>query len=205
MACLRIYTDDLRIAQAILRRDERTVRQYFYLHCYPLFKAVYDNYYTDCESCVEFIHEIFVLVLTPSRITGRCQLQNYRGESTLASWLKSVSLFYCYRKYVRRKSVRVVRPSDDVEEKGNTTDRKIDSAGSCELDTAVLNREDAERIIAMMPNKRYARLIRLRYLDQCTNEETACALGITMENYYNKHKLAKRQYEQVCGKEASNG
>ena len=56
-----------------------------------------------------------------------------------------------------------------------------------------------------MPNKRYRNIIRLRYLEQKTNEETAEALGMTMDNYYNKHKLAKAQYEKVCRKEERHG
>ena len=56
-----------------------------------------------------------------------------------------------------------------------------------------------------MPNKRYSELIRLRYLEQNTNEETAKALGMTMENYYSKHKLAKEQYQIIQRKEANNG
>ena len=34
-----------------------------------------------------------------------------------------------------------------------------------------------------------------------TNEETAKELGMSMENYYNKHKLAKEQYERIYRKE----
>ena len=63
------------------------------------------------------------------------------------------------------------------------------------------NREDVLAILKLMPNKRYSELIRLRYLEEYTNEETAEALGMTMENYYNKHKLAKAQYIRIYRKE----
>ena len=52
-----------------------------------------------------------------------------------------------------------------------------------------------------MPNKRYGELLRLRYVESLTNEETANKLGTTMENYYNLHKRAKEQYDKVHGKE----
>ena len=38
-----------------------------------------------------------------------------------------------------------------------------------------------------------------------SNEETAEALGMTMDNYYNKHKLAKEQYVRVLRKESQHG
>ena len=64
-----------------------------------------------------------------------------------------------------------------------------------------MNREDVDTILNLMPNKRYGKLIRLRYLDMKSNEETAEALGMNMDNYYNVHKRAKSQYERVCRKE----
>lgn len=82
------------------------------------------------------------------------------------------------------------------------SDRNDAIYGSIEIDFTNLNRQDALTILKQMSNKRYSELIRLRYLEQMTNEETAKALGMTMENYYNKHKLAKEQYEQIFRKEA---
>ena len=53
----------------------------------------------------------------------------------------------------------------------------------------------------MMPNLRYRNLIELRYVKEKTNEETADILGMTMDNYYNKHKLAKAQFCNILRKE----
>lgn len=60
-------------------------------------------------------------------------------------------------------------------------------------------------ILSLMPNKRYSNLIRLRYLEHKTNEETAKELGLTRDNFYNKHKLAKQQFVRVLNKEANHG
>ena len=59
--------------------------------------------------------------------------------------------------------------------------------------------------LRLMSNARYRNLIRIRYLEQKSNEETAEILGMSMENYYNKHKLAKEQYIRVWRKEVKNG
>ena len=50
---------DRDIVDAILRRDARVTRIYFYEKYYPLFKARFDEYYTDCETCIEFINQIY--------------------------------------------------------------------------------------------------------------------------------------------------
>lgn len=206
MAYLRIYDEDLKIAYSLLNKDEDVIRKYLYVRCWPLFKSIFDNYYTDCDSCVEFIHEIYTLILTPSKATGHCQLENYRGESTLTSWLKAVCLYYCYRKYRvsgKMKILKLALNADDGK-KTESGDRKEGMLGTIDMDISSINRKDAEAILDQMPNRRYRELIRLRYLEQKTNEETAKELGMSMDNYYNKHKLAKAQYVLVCKKEVDH-
>ena len=75
MNTIRIYTEDLKIAKALIRHDEGVTRMFFYRQCYPLFKSIYDNYYTDCTAVKEFIDEIYIVVLAPSKITGKCQME----------------------------------------------------------------------------------------------------------------------------------
>jgi len=202
MATVKYYGEDLQIAKALIKRDESITRKYFYKQCYPLFKSIYDNYYTDCKNVIEFISEIYVVVLAPSKTTGKCQMENFRGESTLTSWLKSACLFYCYNKYERKEKMPFMdvlpNPND---EKYDSSDRIIDFGGSSKLDVSNLSHDDVETILKSMPNKRYSNLIRLRYLEDKTNEETAMVLGINMEIYYNVHKRAKEQFKLACRKE----
>lgn len=181
-------------------------RKYFYQQCYPLFKSIYDNYYTDCASCKEFIDEIYILVLSPSRKTGKCQMENFRGESTLTSWLKTACLFYCYKRFESKEKMPKHEhlSHSNIKDNDADSDRTSSIYGSIEIDFSNLNRQDALTIIRQMPNKRYRELIRLRYLELKTNEETAKELGMSMENYYNKHKLAKEQYERIFRKEVGH-
>lgn len=209
MAALSIYTEDLKIASSIIKKDGAITRRYFYQQCYPLFKSFYDNWYTDCNCCKEFIDEIYILVLAPSKITGRCQLENYKGESTLASWLKTVCLYYCCDKFKQKKRMPVYEPlpRDSEKKDGDNepiSDRKPDEGLSNSIDFTGMNRADVEVLLSLMPNTRYRKLIRLRYLEQLTNEETANKLGMSMANYYNVHLRAKAQYDTVCRKEAKN-
>ena len=198
-----IFLEDLQIAQAIIRKDETVTRNYFYKHCYPLFKSIYDNYYTDCINCKEFIDEIYVILLTPSKTTGKCQMENFKGESTLASWLKTSCLYFCYKKYKAKKQMPLFEslPSNHGQDNDEDVNKDELKFGHLQIDFNNLNREDAMAILKRMPNKRYSEIIRLRYLEMLTNEETAIALGMTMQNFYNKHKLAKAQYIRIHGKE----
>lgn len=169
-------------------------------------QSIFDNYYTDCANVKEFIDEMYIIVLAPSKLTGKCQMENFRGESTLTSWLKTACLFYCYKQFeIKGKMPRKERlPLSNADDDDGAGDRPDSIYGSLEIDFSNINRQDALVIIKQMPNKRYGELIRLRYLELKTNEETAKELGMSMENYYNKHKLAKEQYERIFRKEVDH-
>lgn len=182
---------DYEVVMALLQRDARVTRDFFYRKCYPLFKSVYDNYHTDCSSCMEFINEIYIHIMTPDKEKGLCKLEGFRFQSTLFTWIKAVCLFYCYKKYERKNKI----PTEQISEKFDGQGVRIDTIpASIELDISSLQADDAETILRLMPNRRYSRLIRLRYLCGHTNEETAMMMGMNMNTFYNKHKMAKEQF-----------
>lgn len=206
MEVKQIYEEDKKIALSLIKRDERVTRHFFYQQCYPLFKSIYDNYYTDCTCCKEFIDEMYLVVLAPSKRTGKCQMENFKGESTLTKWLQTACLYYCYKKYKEKEKMPKHENINIFSNNGEEpSDRNEEIYGSIEIDFDNLNRDDADTILKMMPNKRYSNIIRMLYLEKMSMEETAEALDMTMKNFYNKHKLAKEQYTRVWRKESKNG
>lgn len=184
---------DKEIAEAILNRDSSITVEFLYRKCYPLFKALYGNYETDCDDVVEFIHEIYMYLLTPGKSTAVCPLSTYRSEGSLFTWLKLVGRSYCYARYHKKQRMAV----DTID----ISDIYEGTLPSFSLDVSNINKADIKRLLTMMPNKRYSKLIWLRYVRQYTNEETAQVLGMSMPNYYNKHKLAKEQFLKIYSKE----
>ena len=184
---------DQEIVDAILRRDALITRLYLYEKCYPLFKACYDKYYTDCETCVEFINQIYLLVMTPRKSTGEAPLQTFGYRCTLTMWLKIIAENYC--KQLFKVKIDFSNPEKI------TSDRFKNNDDSLDLDFRSIYSSDVKRVLEMMPNTRYRHLIELRYVEEKTNEETAMALEMTMDNYYNKHKLAKAQFCNILRKE----
>lgn len=201
MAIMKQNTD-YAIVDSILRRDPKATVDFFYTRCYPLFKAVYDNYYTDCGSCVEFINEIYIHIMTPDSETGVCKLQKFRFESTFFTWLKTVCVFYCYKRYNRKSQMETERISEFFDDDGVRLPVVLDSYNI----EHSLQRNDVETILKLMPNRRYSMLIRLKYLEAHSNEETADILGMNMNTFYNKHKSAKEQFVKTLKmEEESNG
>lgn len=194
--------DDRMIVNAILLRDQKITQQYLYIKCYPLFKSVFDNYYTDCLSCMEFINEIYIHLLTP-KDTGLCKLQTFQFGSTLTTWLKTVAVYYCYEHYRRKQKISFVEEKKETD--SYQGDRFNQYAASMYVEDSIMSKDDLEAILSLMPNKRYSMIIRLQYLEGMTNEETASALQMSMDNFYNKHMRAKKQFNEIINKEGRYG
>lgn len=186
------YTDQ-EIVKAILDRDTIVTKEFLYRKCYPLFKAVYDKYYTDCESCFELINEIYVYIMIPQKKTNISKLAAFGFRCTLTMWLKIVVENYCHQLYARR--MEIDRDSDVGSDKNMPDDESLTE------NTRSIDIEDVHKILNMMPNQRYRKLIEYHYVDEKSNEETAMLLAVTMANYYNMHKRAKAQYCEVLRKE----
>lgn len=193
---LNILSDlsDQEIVRAILNRDKEITFLYLYKKCYPLFRAIYNRYNTNCENAIELINEIYVYLLFPNKNTGRCKLADFGFRCTLTTWLKIVAENYCHQLY-KKKEVTL------QEEKFLVDDRNIEKMHSIELDEKVLQMQDLNKILLMMPNKRYRELIQFRYVEERSNEDTAELMSITMSNYYNMHLRAKEQFCNILRKE----
>lgn len=186
------YTDQ-EIVKAILCRNAFITKEYLYKKCYPLFCAIYNKYYTDCVNPIELINEIYVYILTPKRDTGKCKLSTFGFRCTLTMWLKIITNHYCHQLFARKIETSENNLID--------SDRNICDVFSFELDFNTLNMDDVKRMLLMMPNERYRRLIKFRYLDEKSNEETAMLLALSMTNYYNVHLRAKAQFCTALRKE----
>lgn len=186
------YTDK-EIVTAILNRDTFVTKEFLYKKCYPLFCAIYNKYYTDCDNPLELINQIYLYILTPNRETGKSKLEGFGYRCTFTMWLKIVTENYCHQLFVRK--------SNTSESISIDSDRNMWESYSLESDFNTLNMEDVKRILFMMPNERYRRLIKYRYLDEKSNEETALLLTLSMANYYNMHLRAKAQFCTVLKRE----
>lgn len=184
---------DQEIVKAILCRDTEITKEFLYWKCYPLFASIHAKYYTDCDTPIELINEIYVFILLPHKDTHRSKLQDFGFRCSLTTWLKIITENYCRQLFSKRMEID---NDSDV-----NSDRNILQEESLSQSTQNFNMADVYKILSMMPNQRYAKLIEYRYIDEKSNEETAVLLGMNMANYYNCHKRAKAQYCAILRKE----
>lgn len=186
------YTDK-EIVKAVLNRDAFVTKEYLYRKCHPLFKSIYDKYYTDCDSWSELVNEIYVYIMIPSKETGISKLAAFQFRCTLTTWLKVVTENYCHQLYAKKVDI-IGDNSDD-------TDIFNHIEYSLNIDLRSIDMSDVRKLLELMPNQRYRKLIEYRYVYEHSNEETAALMSMTMANYYNKHKLAKAQFAAALRKE----
>lgn len=189
-----VAPDDRLIVDALLRRDPDITKDFLYRRCYPLFKAVFDRYFTDCESVVELIGQIYLFIMAPRPSTGRSKLSQFSFRCSFTMWLKIVAENYCRQIFARQGDFSTQSLDDD--------DRKpLPDESLLENDGFSPDAHDIRRVLDMMPNPRYRALIEARYLNELSNEDTAACLGLSMANYYNTHKRAKEQFCNCLRKE----
>ena len=184
---------DREIVAALLARDKAITEAFFYHKCYPLFKSYFDNYYTDCESCFEFINEMYLYLMLPNGDTQQSYLQKFSFRCSLTNWLKVVTQSYCYQLF-RKKG-------DTIQENFDDTERFDTVSDSIDIESSVFDAADLQLVLQSMPNPRYRELIRLRYIEELPNEEVAQRLEMSLDNFYNKHYFAKKQFLTALKKE----
>lgn len=187
------HLNDKEVVRQILSRNKEVTIDYLYKKCYPLFKSIFDRYYTDCESWDEFVTEIYVYIMVPSKQTGVSKLAAFQFRCSFPTWLKIVAENYCHQLYAKKVDI--------VGDNSSGTDIFTRIEQSLDFDNKDINKFDVMKIIALMPNQRYSKLIEYRYIQERSNEETATLLSMSMANYYNKHKLAKAQFVATLRKE----
>ena len=183
---------DKQVVEAILARDEEVTKVFLYEKCYPLFKAAFDKYTTDCIDCVELINAIYVYIMVKGKKSHMSKLEGFGFNCTLTNWLKIITENYCHQLY--KKKSRMVENRD-------AGDSLASNADSLDIDLQRLDISDLEKVLSMMSNERYRMIIRYRYAEGRTNEEIAQLLGMNMSNFYNKHRLAKAQFRDILKKE----
>ena len=188
---------DQEIVKALLAKDREVTSYFLYQKSYPLFKHLFDKYYTDCDSCIELANQVYMILMYPQK-NGKCKLESFGFKSSLNTWVGVVAKNYCYASFKVR--VETFPDTSNANNKSGS-DRLEPKGGSIDIDMNRINKSDIKTILDLMPNKRYRSIIEMRYLQEKDNEETAKALGMSMENYYNKHKLAKAQFTAILEKE----
>lgn len=189
------HLSDKELVEAILRRDKDVTYEYFYEKCLPIFYTIWNQYHTDCLSCLEFINDVYVQVMTPSEKNGKSSLENFKVKSTFQGWLRTVARNRCKQLYKKKKieitSVGNEAPIGQLE----------NLADSNEIDLSNINKEDLDIVLNQVKPLRFRRIIELVHLQGMSNKEAAKTLNMNNNNFNTKHYLARVMVKSILKKE----
>lgn len=187
---------DQEIVDAILKRDKDITFEYLYEKCYSTFYSVWNKYHTDCLSCLEFITEIYVLIMTRSEKEGKSSLEKFKVKTTFQGWLRRVAENHCKQLYKKKKIMEITPVGDEV-----PNGPLANLAGSNDIDLSSLNKDDLEIVLSQVKPIRFRKTIELVDLEGKTNKEAAEALNMSVNNFHTKHCLARNQVKNILKKE----
>lgn len=177
---------DQQIIEALIARDNAITQEFFFERCRPLFTAIIRHVFSYEVDYDEFVNELYIHLIE----NDAARLRQFEGRSSLYQWIKVTAIRFFIKKRERLIEDATKEPLiDEV-----TLVETHDSSAAA----------DVERILAAMPNRRYAYVIRKLMVEELSPDELATIMHITSDNLYNLKRRAMAQLMQVALKDIRN-
>lgn len=183
---------DFQLVPKIKERIERETVEFFYGKAAPIFIKLFANYYTDCDNPVEFIDDFYAELMSVRESVNTRKIDGFAFDCQFKNWIGKIALIYCFDRFAineKRKEMLVSYASMMPEPQ-------------LQQNISLLDKQDVNTLLSMMPNRNYSELIRSVYVEGRTLQETAAILNVPMDKFFNMHRRAKLQYTQIYNKEA---
>jgi RNA polymerase sigma factor (sigma-70 family) len=175
-------TDKEKIA-GLIAHDEQITEHFFFKECRPLFVAILRNvfdYDVDYDECV---NELYIYLMEEDAR----RLRLYDGHSSIYTWLKVVAT-----RFFIDKRRHIVAPTTNQSYDNRLAKEGVDTS------TTHASKSDIERLLALMPNRRYVYVIRRLILQDAEPQDVAEELHITVPNLYNIKKRAIASLTEIA-------
>lgn len=183
---------DVQLVPKIKDRAECETVEFFYGKAAPVFIKLFNGYFTDCLTPVEFINDFYVDLMSERQSVGSRKIDVFAYDCQFKNWIGRIALIFCFDRYSMNEK-RKEALSDLA---------RLNPEPQLMQNISLLDRQDVNLLLSMMPNPQYSELIRMVYVEGMSLQETARALDVEMDRFFNMHRRAKLQYTQVYNKEA---
>lgn len=180
---------DKEIVQKLIDQDNRVTQAFFFKHCKPLLQSIIRNTFDYQVDYDEIVNELYIHLMEDDAR----RLRTFNFSSSLYGWLKTVAINYFLAEKKRNKVI-----DNTSKEPPTKKDEDIVTQESS------ISKEDCMRLLAAMPNRRYAYVAEELLIKGRTPEDLANEMGITVANLYNIKKRAILQLTQVALNDIKN-
>lgn len=176
--------DEKLLIDGLIRGDENTHRQFFFVDCRPLFMSIITNVFNYQVDYDEFVNELYIYLME----NDAYRIKQYEGRSSIYQWLKTVALRFAL--ILCKKGIMI--ETDSKQALYNSKDVSFDDES---LKHAKM---DVESLLSMMGNERQVYVIRRHIIDGIDEPTLADELGIKVSNLYNIKKRAMTALMKVA-------
>lgn len=178
---------DQQIINALIARDEFVTRQFFFRNCRPLFLSIIRNVFSYEVDYDEFVNEFYLYLME----NDSHRLRQFEGRSSVYQWMKVVAIRY----FIAKRDRMIDNESDEP---------LIDRAAETETvnhESEIVAKVDIERLLKIMPNRKYEYVIRRLILHDAEPKIVAEELRTNVDNLYNIKKRALASLMDLALKE----
>ena len=167
---------DQQIIEALIARDERVTEQFFFGNCRPLFLSIIRYVFSYEVDYDEFVNEFYLYLME----NDAYRLRLFQGRSSIYQWMKVVAIRY----FVAKRNSMI-----DMESKDALLDSVLQKE-SFDGERQLTAKLDIEHLFSLMPNRRYAYVIRRLILQEASPKVVAEELRTNVDNLYNIKRRA---------------
>ena len=178
---------DQQIIEALIARDERVTKQFFFGNCRPLFLSIIRYVFSFEVDYDEFVNEFYLHLME----NDAYRLRQFQGRSTIYQWMKVVAIRY----FVAKRDGMIDNESKDALLDSVVQNETID--GEKKMTAKI----DIEHLFSLMPNRRYVYIIRRLVLQEAEPKVVAQELRTNVDNLYNIKKRAIAALTEIALKE----
>ena len=154
---------DLELAQRCGQGDQDAFEQLYRAHSGRLYSLIV-RMVASTETAEDLLQEVF--------LTAYRKVNNFRGDSSLGTWLYRMAVNHCLD-YLRGRQNKMARTTDSIEDEG-----MAEPAASAPLVASAINRLDLERAISQLPDGCRTAFV-LHDVEGFEHHEVATLLGIS--------------------------
>lgn len=173
---------DREIIKGLIEKDNRVTDEFFFGTCRPLFCKIIGQLFSYDVDYDEFVNELYVYLMDDDAR----KLREFEYRSSVYTWLKVLAIRY----FIKKRDHLI----DDSSQKPLSEE----SVQSEEKEEGLTAESDLERLLSLMPNYRYAYVIRKLMLEDCEPNQLADEVGVTTANLYNIKRRAIAQLTRIA-------
>lgn len=171
------------IINALIARDEKVTRQFFFQNCRPLLYKLIGDIFSTRVDYDEMVNELYIHLMADDAK----RLRSFKGDSSIYQWMRTVARRFFLSIKLQGRVIEEESLTHLYEGHGETTDFAKQEA-----------RMDVSALLDQIENERYRLVLKKVVLEGMDYDELSEITGLKKSNLYNIKKRALAELEKIA-------